>query len=98
MSPTKVEVLEHYCAELYKSQTPTLNSTDDFLRSIQLPKLDQGVIEDLSSPITIQEIEEAVSALKANRALDLDEFMTEFYKLFIGVLAKHFKGVFEEFC
>lgn len=50
----------------------------------------------LKLPISAQESEEAIEALKLYKAPDLDSFTSEFYNLFTGFLSKQLQMVFQE--
>jgi hypothetical protein len=52
---------------------------DKFLDRYQVPKLKQGQVNDLSSPIYPKEIEAVITSLPTKKSPGPDEFSTEFY-------------------
>jgi hypothetical protein len=55
---------------------------DNFLVRYQVPKLSQGQINDLNSPISPKEIEAVIYSLPTKKTPGPDGFSAEFYQTF----------------
>jgi hypothetical protein len=55
---------------------------DNFLHRCQIPKLNQGQINDLNSPISPKETEAVINSLPTKKSPGQDEFNAEFYQTF----------------
>jgi hypothetical protein len=55
---------------------------DNFLDRYQIPKLNQGQINHLNSPITPKEIEAVIKSLQTKKGPGPDGFSAEFYQTF----------------
>ena len=73
---------------------------DKFLKTYNLPKLNQEETESLNGPITISEIEAVVKKLPAHKSPGPDSFTSEFYQTFreelTSILLKLFQKIQEE--
>ena len=72
---------ENYYTSLY-SQKEHSNETTilEFLNSLDLPVLGKEMNDKLVSPITVEEIEKAITSLNANKSPGTDGFPPEWYK------------------
>ena len=77
-----------------------LEGMDKFLERYNLPRLNQGEIENMSRPITSNEIETVIKNLPANKSSGQDGFTGEFYQTFrqelTPILLKLFQKIAEE--
>jgi hypothetical protein len=67
---------------LYSTKLENLEEMDNFLDRYQVPKLNQDKINDLKSPISSKEIEEAINSLPNKKSPGKNEFSAEFYQTF----------------
>lgn len=89
----KLDLFAQYYAKLYASSDPPRENMEKVLDVVSFPSSGMVLLDKLNSPITKQEIENAISTLKPNKA---PGFMAEFYKPFKEVLSKRLQSVFEE--
>ena len=54
-------------------------STWIFFKDIQLPKLNEDILEELNKPFTMQEIQEVIKQLKNDKVPGPDGLPVEFY-------------------
>ena len=77
-----------------------LEEMDTFLEKYNLPKLKQGEIENLNTPITSMEIKTVIKNLPTNKNPGTDDFTGEFYQKFreelTSILLKLFQKIAEE--
>ena len=77
-----------------------LEELDQFLEKYNLPKLKQGEIENLNTPITSMEIKTVIKNLPTNKSPGPDGFRAEFYQQFreelAPILFKLFQKIAEE--
>jgi hypothetical protein len=70
---------------------------DKFLDRDQVPKLNQGQINDLNSPIAPKEIEAVINSFPSKKSQGQDGFSAEFYQTFkedlIPILLKLFHKI-----
>ena len=59
-----------------------LGEMDKFLERYNLPRLNQGEIENTNRPITSNEIETLIKNLPTNKSPGTDGFTGEFYETF----------------
>nr|KAF6492443.1 hypothetical protein HJG59_009646 [Molossus molossus] len=97
---TKIQrIINTYYEQLYGNNFKNLSKMDKFLETPGLPKLNQQEIENLNKPITIEEIEDQIKTLPANKSPCPDGFMRKFYRTFkgeqIAILLKLFQKIQE---
>lgn len=91
-----VEAFATFYHNLYKepkSQTTTDN-TNIFLKNLELPVLSEDASLQMISPITDEEIRNAIKRLKNNKSPGVDGLPGEFYKYFINDLTPVLTEVF----
>ena len=84
---------------LYANEFKNLEETDKFLDIYSPPKLNQGEIDHLNSPITGNETEYVIKTLPTNKSSGPDGFTGEFcqtYKELIPIFLKLFQRIKEE--
>ena len=90
MSHNPVEIndtFKRFYANLYTSESPEdLTKIDEFLSTIDLPKLGQEDQNKLDLPNTQKEIEKALGSLQSNKSPGEDGFPPEFYREFKDLL------------
>jgi hypothetical protein len=59
-----------------------LDEMNNFLQRYQVPKLNQGQINNLNSLIFLKEIEDIISSLLTKKSPVPDGFSAEFYQIF----------------
>lgn len=85
-----------FYGDLYKSQsTHSQQDIQNFLRTIQFPKLNLEQIELLEAPITQDDITEAISQLSKSKAPGLDGLPLEFYDTFSEVIIPKLKQLYQ---
>jgi len=67
---------------------------DNFIDRYQVPKLNQGQINHLNSPVTYKEIEAVIKNLPHKKGLIPDGFSAEFYETFIEGLTNIVQTVY----
>ena len=77
-----------------------LEETDKFLERYNLPRLNQEEIENVTRPITDNEIETVIKNLPTNKSPGWDDFTGEFYQTFreelTPILFKLFQKIAEQ--
>ena len=71
-------ILKTYYEQLYATKLGNLEEMCAFLESHKLPKLEQGEIENLNTPITGGEIEAVINNLPRHKSPGPDGFPGEF--------------------
>ena len=91
--------MRDYFKQLYACKIDTLEEMDKFLQRYNLPRLNQEEIENMSRPITINEIENVIKNLPANKSPRPYDFTSEFYQTFRKelrpILPKLFQNIAE---
>lgn len=87
-NPTEInDAFKQFYTDLYTSELPKdLAKIDEFLSTIELPKLDQEDQEKLDLPFTPKEVEKALSSLQSNKSPGEDGVLPKFYREFKDVL------------
>ena len=89
---------DHY-KKLYVNKMDNLEEMEKFLDKHNLPRLNQGEIENINRPITSTEIETVIKNLPTNKSPGPDGFTGEFYQTFreelTPILLKLFQNVAE---
>jgi hypothetical protein len=83
---TDPEEIQNIIRSYYKRQNSTkldnLDEMDNFLDRFQVPKLNQGQINNLNSPISPKEIEAVINSLPTKTSPGPNGFSAEFYQTF----------------
>ena len=75
-------ILRHYYKQLYANKMDNLEEMDKFLETYNLPRLNQGEIENMNRPITSNVIEIVIKNLPTNKSPGPNGFTGEFYQTF----------------
>ncbi len=75
---------------------PSKDEIDQFLDNITLPKLTDNQAMALDSPLTSDELQEALNSMPNKKAPGPDGFPAEFYKEFWAILAPTFYRMLQE--
>ena len=75
-------IIRDYYEQLYANKMDNLEEMDEFLEKYNLPKLNQGEIENLNRPMTSTGINTVIKSLPTDRSLGTDGFTAEFYQKF----------------
>ena len=100
-NPSEMQAtIREYCEKLYANKLDILEEMDTFLSTHTLPKLKQEDLENLSRPITSEEIEWAIKNFPTNKSSGPDGFRGEFDQTFkaeiIPILIKLFQKIERE--
>ena len=91
--------MRDYYKQLYANKMDSLEETDKFLEKHNLPRLNQGEIENVNRPITSTEIETMIKNLPTNKSPGPDGFTDKFYQTFTEeltpILLKLFQNIAE---
>lgn len=71
-------------------------STDNILNTIEFPRVDQELVENLAKPISTTEIMSAITALQSGKSPGPDGFTVEFYKRFAPLLSAVLSNMYNE--
>ncbi|KAJ1217657.1 hypothetical protein NDU88_005250 [Pleurodeles waltl] len=100
MATTQVEINEtfrKYYSNLYTKRTScTASQLEAFLTDSLLPQLSQTDREKIETPMTMDEIELALTQLPRNKAPGADGLPSEYYKAHLSCLKPHLLRVFVE--
>jgi len=83
-NPVEIQTeLHRYYSQLVKSQKPDLNDPDiqAFFSGPNIPRLDSESAALLDEPITLEECQQALAAMKQDKTPGSDGLTVEFYKL-----------------
>ncbi|KAL6045988.1 hypothetical protein STEG23_001682 [Scotinomys teguina] len=75
-------IIRSYFKNLYSTKLENLDELDKFLDRYHIPKLDQDQLDNLSRPITPEEIETVIKSLPTKKSPEPDGFSVEFYQIF----------------
>lgn len=67
-----------------------------FLQNLSNPVVDTNTARQLDSPLSLEEVSNAIKAMQSNKAPGPDGFPIEFYKTFIGKMAPLLLFLFNE--
>ena len=91
--------MRDYYKQLYVNKMNHLEEMDKFFEKHNLPRLNQGEIENINRPITSTEIETVIKNLPTNKSPGPDGFTGEFYQTFreelTPILLKLFQNIAE---
>lgn len=91
------DVFKEFYINLYTSESTTMDEEITlFLENLNLPMLSDEQQESLDSPITSQEIIEAIKALPAGKSPGQDGFSAEFFKCYAVDLLPLFEKMLTE--
>ncbi|KAF0035372.1 hypothetical protein F2P81_013130 [Scophthalmus maximus] len=86
-----------FYSALYQSDSQTDNTTmDRFFNNLNVPAIDPAMGHNLSSPLVLQEIVDAIISMQSNKAPGPDGYPTEFFKKFCSKLASLLLDVYSE--
>jgi hypothetical protein len=71
------KIIRSYYKSLYSAKPENLDKMDNFLDRYQVPKLNQGQINDLNSHISPKEIETVINSLPTKKIPGFDGFSSE---------------------
>ena len=98
--PEIQRTVRNYYEQLYAKNFENLGEMGTFLEKYNLPKLNEEEAEDLSRPITADEIEAVIKKLPTHKSPGLDGFIGEFCKTFqeeiSPILLRLFQKIQEE--
>lgn len=77
-----MKVFSEYYEDVCKSSDPPEEEIDKFLNNVTIPKLAGDHRHNLDGNIAIQEMDWAITGLKADKSPGLDGLTVEFYKGF----------------
>lgn len=82
---------------LYKSEFPTENTKmNKFLQKLLNPVIDTNTARQMDSPLSLEEVLNAINAMQSNKTPGPDGFPISFFKTFNGKLAPLLLSVFNE--
>ena len=92
-------IMRDYYKQLYANKMDNLEEMDKFLEMHNLPRLNQGKIENMNRPITSTEIENVIKYLPTKKSPGPDDFTGEFHQTFreelTPLLLKLFQNIAE---
>ena len=90
-------ILRDYYKQLYANKMENLEEMDTFLERYNLQRLNQEETENMTRPITSNEIETVIKNLPTNKSPGPDGFTGEFYQTFreelTPILLKLFQNI-----
>lgn len=90
----KAHAFETFYHKLYTSDNPQPHNQSTYLESAELPQVPGIVNEDLAQPITHEEVQNAIDALKLRKAPGPDGFTAHFYRTFAPEIAPFLTTLF----
>ena len=75
-------IVRDYYKQLYANKMDNLEVMEKFLEWYNLPRLNQGEIENMNRPVTSNEMETVIKNLPTNKSPGPDGFTGEFYQTF----------------
>lgn len=84
-----------YYTELYFSKAHYAAAADlhAYLDELQLPELSEAAHQGLDAPLTLKELQVAISSLQTGKTSEEDGFPAEFYKIYSETLVIRFLKV-----
>ena len=73
--------IRYYYKHLFTYKPVNLDEMDKLLDTCTLPRLNQGEVETLNRPITMDEVEAAINRLPTKKSPSPDRFTAEFYQI-----------------
>lgn len=90
-------VFSSFYKSLYSSESPSdLTDMEAFLQDLDFPNLSTDAIDQLDSPLTMQELTLALQNMQNNKAPGPDGFPVEFFKAFHNQLIPLLHAVYVE--
>lgn len=90
----KAHAFKTFYRKLYTSDNPQPPDQLTYLESADLPQVPKTVNEDLAQPITQEEVQKAIDALKLRKAPGPDGFTAHFYRTFAPEIAPFLTTLF----
>lgn len=91
---TSSRAIASYYTELYSSRVDySMEDLHIYLSDVDFPVLTETYGDQLDSPITLQEVHQAISSLQAGKTPGPDRFPTEFYRMYAEELAPKFHSM-----
>lgn len=85
-----------FYSSLYQSELTDTVDIDAFFNNLDIPKVTRETASALDSPISLEEIAQAIKTMQSGKAPGPDGYPTEFFKKFSGNLAPLLLNVFGE--
>lgn len=93
---SKASAFESFYWQLYTSDEPLARDQQVYLDSITHPKVPQSITDDIAAPITPEEIQKAIDALKPRKAPGPDGYSAHFYRTFAPELVPFLTTLFND--
>lgn len=93
-SSNKNHSFTKFYTALYTSDSPS--PPDPTLNNIEFCHIDKNMTEGLGAPITLSEVQEAISTFQSSKSPGPDGFTAEYYKTFATLLPPALKDVYIE--
>lgn len=85
-----------FYSTLYSSDQVSDSAFDAFFNNLDIPSIEQPVVEELEKPITLEELNGAASNLQSGKCPGPDGFPSDFYKKFFHKLGPILLDMFNE--
>ncbi|XP_068121838.1 uncharacterized protein [Hyperolius riggenbachi] len=96
-SPQEVsDIFATYFQKVYSKNRQTVEGLDDFLKRLNLPKINQDSQDLLNAPITEPEVLSTIKSLKNFKAPGPDGYTAEFFKILKGEIVQPLTEVFNK--
>ena len=98
MDTTAIQrIIRDYYKQLYANKMDNLEELDEFLERYNLPRVNQGNIENMNRPITSNEIETVIKILPTNKSPGPDGFTGKVYQTFREEITPILLKLFQKF-